>query len=171
MDRLAHFHFIIIFSSHRWSSASFCFVRSFVRSFVPLARRSSPRRGGRSLFCFRSDLSFSPGINTHGGTGRAGGATPEPSMSFEMELTTAAGQKIAEREILLPGTAFVLCAPPTVDNTEPPDAVRSPSLISPGRPLSASGSSPFLSFFHDHNVVIITNILLYFKRYFRINEH
>lgn len=24
MDRLAHFHFIIIFSSHRWSSTSFC---------------------------------------------------------------------------------------------------------------------------------------------------
>ena len=126
MDRLAHFHFIIIFSSHRWSSASFCFVsfrfvsfRSFVRSFpwhtvslhVAVVVPSSVSVRG---------LSFSPGINTHGGTGRAGGATPEPSMSFEWNSRPRPGKKLQNAKYYCPAPPSFPTPRPTVDNTELP---------------------------------------------------
>lgn len=133
MDRLAHFHFIIIFSSHRWSSASFCYVRSLA---TPPCL-SAPSRGGRSSSLRRSPVSFPPGINTHGGTGRESRwrnteVVDEPGM----ELT--AGQKIAEREILLPGTRLPTLRP------HQQSIIPSSSTFANFAQTLPSGSRPFL---------------------------
>lgn len=109
MDRLAHFHFIIIFSSHRWSSASFCYVRSLA---LPLHAESRPLLPS-------SVPSLPPGINTHGGTGRAGGATPKSSMS--PEWNSRSGKKLRNAKYYCPGPASMpSLALPTVDNTPLP---------------------------------------------------
>lgn len=95
MDRLAHFHFIIIFSSHRWSSTSFC-------SAAPDPSVLPPSPSGFSTspppFSLRFSLSLVKLIPT---------AKPrEPPASrgdstMSSERVPSDGQKIAEREILL----------------------------------------------------------------------
>lgn len=91
MDRLAHFHFIIIFSSHRWSSASFCSPRSLV-SFVLLVPSS---------VSVRTSLSLPELIPT----AEPGEPVARHESSMSPEWNPRPGKKIAEREILLPGTA------------------------------------------------------------------
>lgn len=112
MDRLAHFHFIIIFSSHRWSSVSFCSAPSAVR---PTASLLFP------VF-LPSFLSFSREINTHNWTGRATGESRrlgdelrEREKEKERKVPLD-GQKIAERKMLLRRTASSYLSAFYIDN-------------------------------------------------------
>lgn len=73
MDRLAHFHFIIIFSSHRWSSTSFCSAAPAPFPFHPPSPLASSSFILLHPISLPSFLSFPREINTHGWTGRATG--------------------------------------------------------------------------------------------------
>lgn len=139
MDRLAHFHFIIIFSSHRWSSASFCYVRSLA---LPLSAESRPLLPSS----VPPSPSLPPGINTHGGTGRAGGATPKSSMS--PEWNSRPGKKLRNAKYYCPGPASVpSLALPTVDNTPS-------SSLSPTSPTSsANRKSSIFRFENFENIM------------------
>lgn len=137
MDRLAHFHFIIIFSSHRWSSASFCSACAPFPPCPPLAARAGTRRAAprRSLSASRFSLSL-PELIPTGGTGVEPLAHNESPMSREWNSPRRA-KNCGTRNIIARHRPLPF-GRPTVDNTA------SVPFPLPNFAGSRPGSRPFL---------------------------
>lgn len=102
MDRLAHFHFIIIFSSHRWSSTSFC-------SAAPDPSVLPPAPSGFSTSPPPFSLRFSLSLVKLIPTAKPGRATGEPwRLGDELrEGTFGRAKNCGTRNIIAPRTVLL----------------------------------------------------------------